>query len=82
MVRVDAFWHKDQKGNSRPDQLRGKVFLHNVTKHLYVVVGAFFNTTTDEWAIAYERYFEDERAEFQYTRDMSEFLDGRFTEVK
>jgi len=79
---VKANWHSDSVGSSKPHELVGRSYVHMKTSHLYVVTGYRFNATTDKWHIEYERADEGQRLDFGFGRDMDEFLDGRFMEVK
>lgn len=79
--KVMGPWQPDVVGNKDPQLMRGKKFLHVKTATLYVVTGYSFNATTDQWAIHYDRHDQDERAPFSFTRDMSNFMDGRFIPV-
>jgi len=80
--RVTEFWHKDARGFHSPHHLVGKTFLHVKTATLYVVVDVVFNASTDQWALRYEAHNTGRRAPFRFTRDATEFMDGRFLEVK
>lgn len=80
--RIDQVWHQDAAGQIRPNLLTGKKFVHLKTSHLYVVTGYRLNASTDQWSIEYDRLDEDARGDFSFARDMAEFLDGRFVEVK
>lgn len=80
--RVSELWHDDAAGKSKPQELRGKMFVHLATSALYVVTGFTLNASTDKWAIIYDRFDEGERKDFSFSRDMDEFLDGRFVEIK
>ena len=81
-MRITETWHKDVKGWTYPDKFVGKKFVHVASSTLYVVTGFKLNASTDLWALEYERQDEDARMLFSFTRDMAEFLDGRFIEVK
>lgn len=81
-VNIGSLWHKDVGGKCNPQELMGKKFVHVKTSALYVVVGYHLNASTDQWCIEYERQEVKCRKDFNFTRDMSEFLDGRFLEVK
>jgi hypothetical protein len=78
---VNHFRHKDAKGQSKPDALIGKTYLHVKTKNLYTVKDALFDSSLDQWSLVYDRVNGNARKEFQFVRPMSEFLDGRFLEV-
>lgn len=67
---------------THPDRVVGKVFVHIKTSGLYRVTGYSLNTTNNNWALHYDRVDEKERKVFSFTRDMAEFMDGRFMEVK
>ena len=80
--RVDKLWHKDRDGMDHPQRLVGHRWVHTKTAHLYVVTGYSLNATYDAWDIHYDRFDEEKRGEFGFTRRMSEFLDGRFVKVE
>lgn len=80
--RIEDWWHKDQAGQAGPNKLIGKTFVHLKTNALYVVHSAMFNATSQKWCVQYDRINEDEQKPFRFVRDMDEFLDGRFLEVK
>lgn len=80
--RIEELWHMDAKGQKNPNHLVDKQFLHVKSATLYVVIGFTLNACTDEWALIYDRADERRRGKFHFTRDMAEFLDGRFVEVK
>lgn len=82
--RVDALWHKDAKGMSDPQKLEGKRYFHSATSALYMVTGYTLDVTGKDgpvWSITYRRSLVME-GEFEFSRAMWEFLDGRFVEVK
>lgn len=79
---VEFFWHQDAVDHKNPDKLIGKRFVHIKSQALYVVTGAFFNATSDKWCVSYDRLDDTQRREFSFTRDLDQFLDGRFLEVK
>ena len=80
--KISELWHDDLVGMSKPQELRGKKFVHLASSALYIVTGFTLNASTDRWAIVYDRFDEDQRKDFPFSRDMDEFLDGRFVEVK
>ena len=81
-TRIEELWHQDAKGQTHPEYLVGKRFLHLKSATLYVVTGFTVNASTNEWALHYDRDDRPKRGKFSFTRDMAEFLDGRFVEVK
>ena len=80
--RISDTWHKDARGQTHPNSLVGKKFVHVASSTLYVVTGYRLNASNDQWAIEYDRFDEDVQLSFAFARDMAEFLDGRFIEVK
>lgn len=84
-ARIEALWHSDTEGWSKPEELRGKRFLHVATSTLYVVTGFSLNVTSDRvaWMIHYQRENPDMRKEFSFSRELGEFKTaGKFVEVK
>ena len=82
IARIEEVWHKDAVGQTHPDYLVGKQFLHVKSSTFYVVTGFSLNASTDQWALHYDRAASRIRKKFAFSRDMAEFLDGRFVEVK
>lgn len=80
--RVNELWHSDVASQKDPQKLRGKRYLHVKSATLYVVTGFALNASNDQWTILYDREDAEERKDFGFSRDMAEFLDGRFLEVK
>lgn len=81
-IRVDELWHVDVQNQKDPQRLRGKRYLHVASSTLYTVTGFSLNASSDQWSIHYDREDAGERKDFSFSRDMAEFLDGRFIEVK
>ena len=81
-MRIAELWHKDAAEQTHPDYLVGKQFLHVKSSTLYVVTGFRLNASNDQWTLEYDRADIAKRGKFGFTRDMAEFLDGRFIEVK
>lgn len=81
-MRIEELWHKDAADQTHPDYFVGKQFLHVKSSTLYVVTGFHLNASTDQWTLEYDRADDSKRGKFDFTRDMAEFLDGRFIEVK
>ena len=79
---ISEQWHFDAGDQRNPDRLVGKQFVHVKTSNLYVVTGFSLNATNDLWSVQYERSDEAQRRPFPFTRDMIQFMDGRFIEVK
>lgn len=82
IARIEELWHKDAAGQTHPDYLVDKQFLHVKSSTLYVVTGYRLNASNDQWALEYNRADRNKRGKFGFIRDMAEFLDGRFVEVK
>lgn len=81
-MTVTNLFHEDAAGQKNPQSLMGKKFFHLKTSNLYEVTGYRFNASTDQWSIEYRRYEQSKRGQFNFSRDMAEFLDGRFVEAK
>lgn len=81
-MKVDHAWQTDAAGQKNPDKLVGKQFVHVKTSTLYRVTDFMLNASTDQWAVQYERSDRNCAKRFPFTRDMAEFMDGRFIEVK
>lgn len=67
----------DSKG-TRPDRsMIGKNYFHPKTRRIYRVNAFVWNSSTNEWDVKYLRHGCD----VEFTRRISEFIDGRFVEV-
>lgn len=66
---------------TKPDEYVDRRFLHVKTNKVYIVTGYRLNTTNDKWMLDYMPAFGDS-PDFRMSRDMDQFLDGRFLEVK
>ena len=80
-MKIEQFWHADAAGQTHPQKLIGKKFVHLASTNLYEVTGCRLNASTDQWSIEYDRHDVKQRGHFPFNRDMAEFLDGRFIEV-
>lgn len=79
MTYMTAYWHKDAKDLKNPDDHEGEIWLHAKSATLYRIVGWGINASTDCWCLHYQRVNPVPGQEnITFTRDMHEFLDGRF----
>lgn len=80
MTLIYSTASRDAAGMRYPEKLVGKRFIHVRTGVTYAVTGYTLNTMSDKWAVRYARLSGD--GHFEFTRDMDQFLDGRFVEVE
>lgn len=82
--KVEANWHKDAAGHTRPTDMVGKRYFHPKTGHLYEVVGTALDAERGVWMVTYMRVTEDRSPEVNtFVHTLDDFRrEGRFMEVK